>query len=60
MDKVNNDRNADVGTGSIDYKMLFTKAKQSGLKKFFVEQETYPTTPMDGARNSINYLKTIL
>jgi sugar phosphate isomerase/epimerase len=60
MDKNNPENNADVGTGTIDYKMLFTKAKQAGLKKFFVEQETYPTTSMDGARNSINYLKTIL
>ena len=60
MDKSNPERNADVGTGTIDFKNLFTKAKQSGLKKFFIEQETYPTTPMEGAKNSINYLKTIL
>jgi sugar phosphate isomerase/epimerase len=60
MDKSNADRNADVGTGTIDFKNLFTKAKQSGLKKFFIEQETYPTTPMEGTKNSINYIKTIL
>lgn len=60
MDKSNADRNADVGTGTIDFKNLFTKAKQSGLKKFFIEQETYPTTPIEGTKNSINYIKTIL
>ena len=60
MDKSNPDRNADVGTGTIDFKNLFTKAKQSGLRNFFIEQETYPTTPMEGTKNSINYLKTIL
>jgi len=60
MDKSNNDRNADVGTGSIDFKNLFTKANQSGMKKFFMEQETYPSTPMESTKNSINYLKTIL
>ncbi len=60
MDKVNKENNADVGTGSIDYKMLFTKAKQAGLKKFFMEQETYPSTSMESTKNSIDYLKTIL
>ena len=60
MDKANNERNADVGTGTIDFKNLFTKAKQSGMKKFFVEQETYPSTPMESTKNSINYTKTIL
>ncbi len=60
MDKSNPERNADVGTGSIDFKNLFTKAKQSGLKKFFVEQESYPSTPIESTRNCINYLKTIL
>lgn len=60
MDKSNNEHNADVGTGSIDFKNLFTKAKQSGMKKFFMEQETYPSSPMESTKNSINYLKTIL
>lgn len=60
MDKVNKENNADVGTGSIDYKMLFTKAKQAGLKKFFMEQETYPSSSMESTKNSIDYLKTIL
>ncbi len=60
MDKTNRNNNADVGTGTIDFKMLFTKAKQSGLKKFFMEQETYPSTPMESTKNSIDYLKTIL
>jgi sugar phosphate isomerase/epimerase len=60
MDKVNKENNADVGTGSIDYKMLFTKAKQAGLKKWFMEQETYPSTSMESTKKSIEYLKTIL
>lgn len=60
MDKADKQKNADLGTGTIDYKMLFTKAKQSGLKKFFVEQETYPASPMESTNNCIKYLKTIL
>ncbi len=60
MDKTNSKNNADLGTGSIDYKSMFTHAKKSGMKKFFVEQETYPSTPMESTQNCINYLKTIL
>jgi sugar phosphate isomerase/epimerase len=60
MDKVNPENNADVGTGSIDFKNLFAKAEQAGLKNFFVEQESYPSTPMESTKNCVNYLKTIL
>jgi len=60
MDKTNPENNADVGTGTIDYKELFTHAKHAGLKKFFVEQETYPSSPIESTKNSIDYLKTIL
>ncbi|MDZ7650004.1 MAG: sugar phosphate isomerase/epimerase [Cytophagales bacterium] len=60
MDKNNRENNADVGTGSIDFTRLFKAARKSGMKKFFVEQETYPSNPMQSAENSIKYLKTIL
>jgi len=60
MDKTDPTRNADVGTGSIDFTKLFAKAKQAGLKKFFVEQESYPSTPLESTKKSIDYLKTIL
>lgn len=60
MDKTDKDRNADVGTGSIDFKSLFAKAKQSGLKHFYVEQESYPGAPIDSVGASAKYLKTIL
>lgn len=60
MDKTDPTRNADVGTGSIDFTKLFAKAKQAGLKKFFVEQESYPSTPLESTKKSIDYLKKIL
>jgi len=60
MDKSDRMKNADVGTGSIDYKALFTKAKQSGMKHFYVEQETYNGAPIDAAEACIKYLKTIV
>ena len=60
MDKVDSGRNADVGTGSIDFTALFANAKKSGMKKFFIEQETYPVNPMESTKKSIDYLKTII
>ncbi|KQO32647.1 xylose isomerase [Flavobacterium sp. Leaf82] len=39
MDKLNPALNAEIGSGSIDFKTFFKQAKQSGLKHFFVEQE---------------------
>ncbi len=60
MDKGDPGKNADIGTGSIDFKALFSKAKQSGLKHYYVEQETYPGAPIDSVKNSIEHLKNIL
>lgn len=59
MDKSDPSKNADVGTGSIDFKKLFTHAHHAGLKHWYVEQETYPVDPMTSTKNSIDYLKTI-
>lgn len=60
MDKADKMRNADVGTGTIDFKALFAKAKQSGLKHFYVEQESYPAAPIASVEASAKYLKSIL
>ena len=60
MDKGNQDRNADLGTGSIDYKPIFAKAKKSGMKHWYVEQESYPGDPMDSVAASARFLKTLL
>jgi sugar phosphate isomerase/epimerase len=60
MDKSNKMRNADIGSGTIHWKKIFSKAKRSGMKHFYVEQETYPGAPMDSVGASIKFLKTIL
>ncbi len=59
MDKTDSSKNADVGSGSIDFKKLFTLAQQSGMKHWYVEYDTFPADPMTCAKNSIDYLKTI-
>lgn len=59
MSKEDKGKNADVGTGSIDFTKLFALAQQSGVKHWYVEQETYPVDPMTSTKNSIDYLKGI-
>jgi sugar phosphate isomerase/epimerase len=60
MDKVKPDNNADVGTGTIDWKAIFAEAKTSGMKHYYIEQESYPVDPMTSTKNSIDFLKTIV
>jgi sugar phosphate isomerase/epimerase len=60
MDKNDKNKNADVGTGAIDYKPIFAQAKLSGMKNWYIEQETYPGEPIDSVGASAKFLKTIL
>lgn len=60
MDKADKMRNANVGSGTIDWKKIFANAKKSGMKHFYVEQETYPGAPIESVGASIKYLNTIL
>ena len=60
MSKTDRSKNANIGTGTIDWKKVFSCAKQSGMKKFYIEQETYPGEPIDSVAEGIKYLKTIL
>jgi sugar phosphate isomerase/epimerase len=57
MDKTNPKLQVDVGTGRIDFKSIFAKAKQSGLKHFYIEQEEYPVSSIDSIENSIKNVK---
>lgn len=60
MDKNDATRNADVGTGSIDFSALFAKADLAGLKHFYVEQESYSVNSITSTQNCIQNLKKIL
>lgn len=60
MSKTDKSKNADIGTGAIDFKAIFAKAGQSGMQHFYIEQETYPVSPAESVKNSIlNFNKTI-
>lgn len=60
MDKSDRSKNADVGTGSIDFTPIFAKASESGMKHFYIEQETYPVSSSQSVKNSIQSLLKVL
>ena len=60
MDKSDRNRNANIGTGTIDWKSIFEKADKAGMKHFYIEQETYPGAPIESVEAGIKYLKSTL
>jgi sugar phosphate isomerase/epimerase len=60
MDKTNPDLNTEIGNGSIDFKAIFQKAKLSGLKYLYVEQENFVIDPYASITTSAEYIKNSL
>ena len=62
MDKTNRDLNTEVGSGSIDYKRIFSYAKLSGVQHYFMEQENFVNNidPFTSITKSCKYIKTNL
>jgi len=61
MEKANPALNAEIGSGSIDFKSIFKEAKQSGMKHFFVEQENnYNTNPFESIKKSCDFISKSL
>ena len=49
----------ELGKGIIDFKRLLAGIDRVDEKHLFVEQETYPGTPLDSARRDYTYLSTL-
>ena len=61
MDKNKPELNTEVGSGSIDFKKIFAKAKKAGLKHIFMEQENFTNIdPYKSIAQSAHYIKTML
>jgi len=60
MDKTNNKLNTEIGSGSIDYRKIFAKAKLAGAQHYFVEQENFAMDPYESITKSSKYVKNIL
>ncbi len=52
--------NADVGTGSIDFKAIFEKAKESGMKHFYIEHDNCPVSSIESAKADAQNIKSII
>ncbi len=57
MDKSRPKQQTEVGSGSINFKPIFAKAKLSGMEYFYVEQENLLVPGDENIRKSIKYLK---
>ena len=61
MDKNDANKNTEIGSGSIDFKTILSKAKLAGLKHFIVEQENYTNIdPFVSIAQSAAYVKNDL
>lgn len=60
MDKIDSKKQVDVGTGRVDFKSIFANAALAGMKHFYIEQEHYPSSPMESVQKSILNLKAQL
>jgi sugar phosphate isomerase/epimerase len=56
MDKQDKTKNAEVGSGTIDYPGILKAAKANGMKHYLVEQETFTRPAIESMRISYNYL----
>lgn len=59
MDKMDKSY-TEVGSGSINYKEIFTHAKLSGMKHFFVEQDIIKIDPFVSIKQSFQHIKNNL
>ena len=50
---------AELGTGTIDFKRLLGSIEDIDSKHLFVEQETYPATPIESLRRDFAYISTL-
>ena len=58
-DKVEGNPFAEVGAGTIDWKRVFKRASQAGLKHYFVEQDRWDRAPLECAKASCDFLKKL-
>jgi len=56
MDKQDPKLNTEVGTGSVNFKQIFAKAKLAGIKHYIVEQENFKIDPYVSISQSNKYL----
>ncbi len=59
MDKVDRKKNANVGTGSIDFKSILAQDSLAGMKHYYIEHDSYSGTSWESVIADIGYAKTL-
>ncbi len=49
----------EIGKGTIDFKSIFANKAESGMKYFFLEQESFEMDPYNSIAISYDYLKNL-
>jgi sugar phosphate isomerase/epimerase len=49
----------EVGSGTIDWKRIFSAAREGGLKHYYVEQDMWDRPSLESAQISITYLQKL-
>lgn len=60
MDRMNNELNTEIGSGTIDFQKIFEKARLAGAKHFILEQENFKMDPYESLAESYSYIKNDL
>jgi sugar phosphate isomerase/epimerase len=59
MDKQDKSKNTEVGSGSINYAQILGAAKNSGMKHYLVEQESFTRPSIESMKVSYSYLSSL-
>ena len=59
MDSTDRKFFTEIGRGTIDFKRVFRRAKQAGIRHYFYEQDEVAGSPFDAARTSYKYLRAL-
>lgn len=59
MDDTVQRESIEVGDGIIDYKAIFKRKAEAGMKCFFLEQEAFKIPPMESIEKSYKYLSRV-
>lgn len=60
MDRSVRKKNTEIGSGTIDYTAIFSKAEKAGMKHFYVEQENFDKDAFVSITESYNYINSKL
>ena len=60
MSKSDNEKNIEIGAGTIDYSAIFADMKQAGAKHLIIEQENFDMDAYKSLTQSFNYIENDL